>query len=110
MVKLLKPSQIITNYQKMKWRRNPLTAKRSIISSNYCCEIDESHQFFISSVTHKNYVEAHHLIPFEKQDRFEYSLDVEANIVSLCAVCHKSIHHAEYQQRKSLIERLYHKR
>ena len=42
------------------------------------------------------------------QDDFEYSLDVEENIVSLCSNCHNEIHYGE--NAKELIERLYFER
>lgn len=51
--------------------------------ADYLCEYD-----FIS----KNYVEAHHLVPMQYQEQFENSLDIHANIVSICLVCHKKIH------------------
>ena len=38
----------------------------------------------------RNYVEAHHLIPMGFQDDFSKSIDVEANIISLCTYCHKN--------------------
>ena len=39
------------------------------------------------------------------QDLFEYSLDVEANIVSLCSNCHSQIHYGRGSE--TLIEMLY---
>ena len=38
------------------------------------------------------YVEAHHLIPISEGKRFGYSIDIAANICSLCPNCHRSIH------------------
>ena len=37
-------------------------------------------------------MEAHHLIPLKFQDDFHYSIDVPANIVSLCPNCHREVH------------------
>ena len=54
------------------------------------------------------YVEPHHLIPISYQDYFDNSLDVEANIVSLCSNCHNEIHYGQDSGR--LIEQLYKKR
>lgn len=53
-------------------------------------------------------MEPHHLIPLEFQDYFEYSLDVEANIISLCSNCHNEIHYGE--NYKELITILYNER
>lgn len=92
----------------LKWDRNPKRAKRVIVYNNYKCEFDKTHNYFISDITKKNYVEAHHLIPMEFQDRFiPISLDVEANIISLCVVCHKKLHHGIFSEKKKIIEKLY---
>lgn len=96
--------------KKMQWARAPLTAKRAIVQAGYQCEWDASHSFFVSAVTGENDVEAHHLIPLEFQPQFEKSLDVEANIVSLCAMCHKKIHRAQGSEKFPVVERLYEKR
>ncbi|MDM5198977.1 restriction endonuclease [Fictibacillus enclensis] len=92
------------------YKRDYNTAKTAIVTAEYRCEIDASHEGCISRVTHKNYVEAHHLIPIEYQDDFANSVDVEANIVSLCVGCHKKLHHAAYTVIKPLIEKLYDER
>lgn len=96
--------------EKLKWGRDPAIAKRAIVSAGYKCESDASHEFFISATTNKNYVEGHHLIPLEFQYEFKNSLDVEANIISLCAMCHKKIHHAQKSEKDSMVEDLYEKR
>lgn len=90
------------------WKRNPAIAKESMIKAEYNCEIDRSHQTFISFVTNKNYVEAHHLIPMKYQVNFKYSLDVPGNIVSLCPNCHREIHHSK--NKIDIISNLYHER
>ncbi|WHY84688.1 hypothetical protein QNH39_18815 [Neobacillus novalis] len=87
--------------------RDAKTAKKAIVLAKYKCEIDESHEDFISRVTGKNYIEAHHLIPMEYQNDFTNSIDVEANIVSLCVGCHKKLHHATFTVIEPLIEKLY---
>ncbi|MGF6947538.1 hypothetical protein QF028_000031 [Neobacillus sp. B4I6] len=90
------------------YKRDSKTSKTAIVTAKYKCEIDITHKDFISRVTKKNYVEAHHLIPMEYQDDFPTnSIDVEANIVSLCVGCHKKLHHAEYAVIEPLIEKLY---
>ena len=89
------------------YRRDPAISKKAILIADYKCELDFNHQHFVSKVTKKNYVEAHHLIPMEFQHEFMTSIDVEANIVSLCANCHKKLHHADFEVIKPLIEKLY---
>ncbi|MEW9501133.1 HNH endonuclease [Jeotgalibacillus marinus] len=92
------------------YKRDSRISKTAIVTAKYKCEIDAIHKDFISRVTGKNYVEAHHLIPVEYQDDFTNSIDVEANIVSLCVGCHKKLHHATSTDIKSLIEKLYNSR
>ena len=56
------------------------------------------------------YVEAHHLIPMEFQDLFSNSIDVEANVVSLCSICHDQIHHGRMADKRMIITDLFNKR
>jgi 5-methylcytosine-specific restriction enzyme A len=93
-----------------KWKRNHLTAKKAIVHAGYKCEFDDNHMFFRSFVTGENYVEAHHLIPMEYQGQFKWSLDVEANIISLCPLCHKTVHHAPIETIEPILKNLYHLR
>lgn len=55
----------------------------------------------------KNYVEAHHLIPMQYQEKFDNSLDIHGNIVSICLVCHKKIHHGLFKNKKHILEILF---
>ena len=52
----------------------------------------------------------HHLIPMRFQHDFECSIDVYANIVCLCPLCHRQIHYGTDSDRKYLAEELYEKR
>ncbi|MEF2097325.1 HNH endonuclease [Bacillus sp. CFBP9009] len=92
------------------YKRDTKPSKKAIVLANYLCEIDHGHEDFISKITKENYVEAHHLIPMEFQGEFERSIDVEANIVSLCPSYHKKLHHGEYSVIEPLIEKLYDER
>lgn len=93
-----------------RWKRNYIIAKKAILQSGYRCEYDSTHLFFHSNITGQNYVEAHHLIPMEFQEIFDYSLDVEANIVSLCPLCHKKVHHATTEEKKPILDKIYSQR
>ena len=113
------PSNIDTNKYKPKlkkrgersksdtWIRDPLIGKNAIIIADYHCECNGKHIDFISKVTVRPYVEAHHLIPMKAQEEFSYSLDVEPNIISLCVRCHSKLHHGQPADIKSKLERLY---
>ncbi|GEM_PF-901949 len=103
----IKTETLFKNASNVKYQRNPRVSKKAIVLAEFKCEFKSNHLFFNSSVTEKNYVEAHHLVPMEFQDQFEYSLDVEANIVSLCPLCHKRIHHAIFKEKIDLLKMLF---
>jgi 5-methylcytosine-specific restriction enzyme A len=89
------------------WSRNPKYASDAIVVANYLCEVDEDHKHFVSKFNNHNYVEAHHLIPMKYQDQFTCSLDIHANIVSICLACHKQIHHGFFNEKKDILEKLF---
>lgn len=75
----------------------------------YKCDIDENH---VSFLTKRNipYMEAHHLLPMKYQKEFKtINLDHLENIVCLCPLCHKKIHHGNTKLQKELIHTLYNK-
>ncbi len=78
--------------------------------ASYCCEHDPSHKTFLSSDGVNNYVEAHHLIPMQFQDDFSFSLDVPANVIALCSLCHDQIHHGETVGKNVILRDLWNKR
>lgn len=73
-----------------------------------CCEYNPSHPSFVRKSDNTQYTEAHHLVPFGKQSLFPVSLDVEANIVSLCSNCHNQIHFG--RDAEQILEKLYYNR
>lgn len=89
----------------MSYARDKQTAIKALTRANFKCEIDSTHPSFIRRRANVEYTEPHHLIPMAKQDEFDYSLDVTANIVSLCSNCHNQIHYGiDYEK---MIEKLY---
>jgi len=92
------------------WSRNPKYATEAVADADYLCEINNQHKHFISKFNGENYVEAHHLIPMQFQEQFDKSLDIHANIVSLCLVCHKKIHFGLFEEKKSILEKLFNSR
>ena len=75
----------------------------------YKCEFNSEHETFISEISGKQYVEAHHLIPMKYQNKFSVSLDIPENIVALCPNCHRAIHYATFSIKEKLISFLYNK-
>lgn len=98
----------ITISGKTSYKRNKIVAERALSIAEFRCEIDNNHSTFKRKIDDLPYVEAHHLIPLSFQSDFEFSLDVEENIVSLCSNCHNEIHYGK--NAKELIEFLYNKR
>lgn len=92
------------------WPRNPGIARSALEAANYQCEVDRGHITFTSQATQNPFVEAHHLVPMEKQGEFIVSLDVPENIVALCPTCHRKIHLASQGERNELIDMLFTKR
>lgn len=86
--------------------RNLACAKKALEDADYKCEMDASHETFISKSSGKQYVEAHHLIPMKYQGDFEYSIDVAANIVSLCPTCHRRLHLSSMDDKLHILVKL----
>ena len=92
--------------------RSRIVVANSLRNADYKCEANCSNQLFVRKNGIETYTEAHHMIPLCFQSYFENSLDVEANVVSLCPYCHSLLHYGNdiestlrilYEQR---IERL----
>lgn len=88
--------------------RNPKISATALCYARFLCEIDEDHPSFVRRKNLCNYVEPHHLVPMKYSEEFDVSLDVEANIVSLCSNCHNEIHYGRDYEK--LLEILYEKR
>ncbi|KRF52561.1 hypothetical protein ASG99_12430 [Bacillus sp. Soil768D1] len=101
-----KPKHRSVNNKKV-WSRNPKYASEALADADYLCEFNNQHHHFKSKFNQKNYVEAHHLIPMSYQDQFDCSLDIHANIVSICLVCHKKIHFGLFEDKKEIIDKLF---
>lgn len=104
-----KPRYRSVNNRKV-WCRNPKYASEAVADTDYLCEFDNQHKHFISKFNERNYVEAHHLIPMQYQEQFEFSLDIHANIVSFCLVCHKKIHFGLFEDKKEILDKLFNTR
>lgn len=64
-----------------RWPRNDVVKSQVIQFAHYNCEYDMAHMTFTSERTGMKYMEGHHIIPMEKQNLFNHSLDVYANII-----------------------------
>ncbi|WP_440217178.1 MrcB family domain-containing protein [Chromobacterium piscinae] len=93
--------------QNERYIRNPSIAAIALARAEFKCEIDPSHQTFISSSKNLPYIEAHHLIPMSEQSYYQFSLDVAANIVALCPTCHKLLHYGRFVEKRKFLLDLY---
>lgn len=75
--------------------RNPKVAAIALAKAKYKCENVCSHECFIKRNSDLPYTEVHHLVPLAYHSKFEKSLDVPENIVSLCSNCHNEIHYGK---------------
>ncbi len=83
--------------------RDRIIVQQVLRACSYRCEIDGTHETFVARSTHLPYLEGHHLVPLAAQDGFKNSLDVYANLIGLCPLCHRKLHHAENKLRRHLL-------
>lgn len=87
--------------------RSEIIKNQCLEYADYKCEIDVSHNTFISSRNNRPFMEGHHLLPINKQVNFNVSLDNYANVVCLCPICHRRIHHSLKEDRIEIFTQLY---
>lgn len=101
----------IINTKLKKYHKNPIIGKIAIQQYNYLCIYNNEHTTFISQITNKPFMEAHHLIPISYQqemwERFHINIDCIENIVSLCPNCHRAIHYGKNEEKIKIITKLY---
>lgn len=102
------PSQ--ATYTVTKNVRDPKVAAQALFFSQFKCEINSEHKTFISKANNLPYVEAHHLVPFNQQNSFTTSLDILPNIIALCPMCHRLLHHGKWKDKKVFLNLLLKKR
>lgn len=83
------------NHSVSEYPRNAQVVFNALHDANHLCELNCKAALFLRKNSQENYTEAHHLIPLCYQNDFEYSLDVEANVVSLCPNCHRHLHYGD---------------
>ena len=88
-------------------RRHEVVAN-VLSAANYKCEANCTCELFLRKDRIHTYTEAHHLIPLCYQSSFQNSLDVEANVISLCPHCHRLLHYGADNQ--AVLKQLYQQR
>ncbi len=105
----IKPEEPIVVEQTI-WRRSTVLRNQVLAAADYKCEINGSHETFIAEKTGKPYMESHHAIPMRLQPSFNNSLDIYANIICLCPICHRRVHYGIRSERTVMIQQIYHNR
>ena len=100
------PEQISTSYGQV-YKIDPAKSRRAIVDADFTCEADKNHESFTRKNGKERYTEAHHFIPRSYQKNYLNSLDVTANIVSLCSNCHNCLHYGSADERNQILEKLY---
>ena len=78
--------------------------------ANFKCEFNPEHETFEKGSDGERYMEVHHLVPMAQQGLFDNSLDVPANVVSLCCNCHRCIHLGTEKNKKIMLFNLFNER
>ena len=90
------------------YKRHREVVLNSLALAGYICEAECGTELFYRKDGKTYYTEAHHIIPLCYQKDFKYSLDTEANVVSLCPRCHRLLHYG--MDYEDLLNKLYKKR
>lgn len=107
-------AELITIGPKEVDRRRKRIVAYALAVAGYKCECECGNGLFLRKDGQTPYTEGHHLIPLHYQRDFSYSLDVNANIISVCPSCHKKLHYgadneemlyALYEKRKERLEK-----
>ena len=88
-------------------RRSAIIKIQTIKYAHYKCEVDSNHRTFISGLNNMPYMEGHHLIPLKNQNYFNVGLDVYANVLCLCPICHRQLHYGLKDDKSVLIDAIF---
>lgn len=89
------------------WKRSSILKDQVIEYAGYNCEIDMNHVTFTAKSTNHPYMEGHHILPMRYQEKFSSSLDVYANIICLCPICHRLLHYGVASEKQFALNKIY---
>lgn len=92
------------------WKRSSIIKIQSIESAGYQCEVDPRHNTFTAKSTGHPYMEGHHALPMKYQNKFSKSLDIYANVVCLCPICHRLLHYGIESEKQQILNKIYYDR
>jgi 5-methylcytosine-specific restriction protein A len=102
-----KDKELQAQYKVTRHKRSAALAAREIKRAGRACQFDPSHKTFTAGSTGAAYVEVHHLIPMAASAKFEHSLDVSANLIVLCPLCHRAIHYGDTATKRAYLDKLF---
>ncbi len=89
------------------YKRSSIIKVQTLEKANHLCEINNEHETFIPENSTKQYMEAHHIIPLKMQDKFKCGLDVYANVICLCPICHRFLHYGKKKEKAITLHKIY---
>ena len=89
------------------WKRSSIIKLQTLEAAGFRCEINPNHNTFIAQSNGKQYMEGHHAIPMHYQDKFNQSIDVYANVICLCPICHRLLHYGKNFEKTQIVNQLY---
>lgn len=92
------------------WKKSTIIKIQSIKAAGYQCEVNPEHYTFTAKSSGHPYMEGHHALPMQLQEKFDTSLDVYANIVCLCPICHRLLHYGVDSEKTEAVNRIYYDR
>lgn len=92
------------------WLRNAKVARQAVALSDYTCEMMPEIDLFVSNVSKKPFLEAHHLVPMNQQSSFKQSLDIVHNICALNPLAHRLLHHGTIETIEPYLDKLFQNR
>ncbi len=101
------PRPSTSNVNHKQWKKDPSIARGVLRDSRYQCSVDPNHMTFKSKASSNDYMEAHHLIPMNQQEKYSVSLDVKGNIVCLCPTCHRLLHFGKNEAKLPVLKLLF---
>lgn len=102
-----KRNTVEDNSGSSRYPRDPRVAGKALEIAKHTCEFNMEHKTFVRKSNGMQYTEAHHFIPLSEHSNFNYSLDVEENICSLCSNCHNCLHYGSDEEKLKILIRLY---
>lgn len=88
---------------------NPRLGKSAIKHNGFKCIFSSDnnpHPTFLKP-DNTPYMEVHHLIPVVQQSNFINKLDTKANLVPVCPLCHRKLHHGRKHEVDMLLAHLF---